>query len=132
MHPHHLKHSNSSKHRYFSRKCQHFKKNYLKRTTDIEEDCSVCNEQETSATENSMETHEKLFTTESELNIINERPRPGQKGKKLSLTTESENDVENQHIEIGPDGTVWKEIDGSPKPGRTSVHNIFRDVPNGI
>ena len=38
---------------------------------DIEKDCSVCDEQETSATKNGMETHEKLFTTESELNIIN-------------------------------------------------------------
>ena len=31
----------------------------------------MCDEQETSATENDMETHEKLFKTESELNIIN-------------------------------------------------------------
>ena len=31
----------------------------------------MCDEQETSATEDSMETHEKLFTTESEWNIIN-------------------------------------------------------------
>ena len=85
--------------------------------TDIEEDCSECDEQETSATENSMETLEKLFTTESELNIINKRSRPGQQGKKLLLTAENETDVENQRITIGPDGTVWKEIDGSPKPG---------------
>ena len=41
-----------------------------KKITDIEEDCSVCNEQEISATENGLETHEKLFTTDSELNII--------------------------------------------------------------
>ena len=41
----------------------------IKRITDIE-DCSVCDEQGTSATENSMETHGKLFTTESELSII--------------------------------------------------------------
>ena len=40
------------------------KKNYKKKITDIEEDCSVCDEQETSATENGMKTHEKLFTTE--------------------------------------------------------------------
>ena len=40
---------------------------------DLEENCSVCDEQETSAIENGMETHEKLFTTESELNIINKR-----------------------------------------------------------
>ena len=43
---------------------------YKKKITDIEEDCSVCNEQEISATENGLETHEKLFTTDSELNII--------------------------------------------------------------
>ena len=74
--------------------------------TDIEEDCSECDEQETSATENSMETLEKLFTTESELNIINKRSRPGQQGKKLLLTAENETDVENQRITTGPDGTV--------------------------
>ena len=28
--------------------------------------------------------------------------------------------------ETGPNGTVWKEIDASLKPGNTSVHNIFR------
>ena len=53
--------------KYLPQKCQDFKK----KVTDIEEDCSVCSEQETSATENDMETHEKLFTTESESNIIN-------------------------------------------------------------
>ena len=44
-----------------------FKKNYIKKKkiTDIEKDSSVCDEQETSATENSMETHEEVFTTES-------------------------------------------------------------------
>ena len=47
--------------------------------TDIEDDCSMCDKQETSATENGMETHEKLFTTESELNIINKRLRKGKK-----------------------------------------------------
>ena len=31
----------------------------------MEEDCSVCDEQEISATANSMVTHEKLFATES-------------------------------------------------------------------
>ena len=57
---------------YLPQKCQDFKKkSYKKEITDIEEDCSVCDEQETSATENRMETHEKLFTIESELNIIN-------------------------------------------------------------
>ena len=30
----------------------------------MEEDCSVCDEQETPATEDGMETHEKFFTTE--------------------------------------------------------------------
>ena len=79
-----------------------------------------------------METPEKIFTTESKLNIINKHSRPGQKGKKLPLTAVSETDVENQRIETGSDGTVWKEIDTSTKPGRTSVHNIFRDMPNGI
>ena len=39
----------------------------------------MCDEQETSATENGMETHEKLFTTESELNIINKRLHEGKK-----------------------------------------------------
>ena len=85
----------------------------------------MCDEQETTATENSMKTYEKLFTTESELNIINKRSRPGQKGKKLSLTAESEIDVEYQRIKTGLDGTVWREIDASAKPGRTSGHNIF-------
>ena len=53
------------------------KKSIKKKITDIEEDCSVCDEQETSATENGMETHEKLLTTESELNIISKRLRKG-------------------------------------------------------
>ena len=48
------------------------------------------------------------------------------------MTTKGETDVENQRIENGADGTVWREIDASPKPGRTSVHNIFRDMLNGI
>ena len=39
----------------------------------------MCDERETLATENGMETHEKLFTTESELNIINKRLHKGQK-----------------------------------------------------
>ena len=39
----------------------------------------MCDKQETSATENGMETHEKLFTTESEVNIINKRLRKGKK-----------------------------------------------------
>ena len=39
----------------------------------------MCDEQETLATKNGMETHEKLFTTESELNIINKRLRKGKK-----------------------------------------------------
>ena len=45
------------------------KKKLFKKTTDIE-DCSVCNEEEISATENSVETHETLFTTKSELNLL--------------------------------------------------------------
>ena len=64
--------------------------------------------------------------------FINKRSPPGQKGKKLSLTAKSETDVENQRIETGPDGTVWKEIDANPKPGKTSVYNIFRDMLKGI
>ena len=55
------------------------KKNYKKKITDIGEDFSVCDEQETSANENDMETHEKLFTIESELNIINKRLRKDKK-----------------------------------------------------
>lgn len=56
-----------------------------------------CDEQELSVTENNMETDKKLFTTnESECldsdneeeNIINKRP--GQKRKRLLLTSESE------------------------------------------
>ena len=39
----------------------------------------MCDERECLATENGMETHEKLFTTESELNIINKRLREGKK-----------------------------------------------------
>ena len=39
----------------------------------------MCDEQETSANENDMETHEKLFTIESELNIINKRLRKDKK-----------------------------------------------------
>ena len=53
-----------------------------------------------------METHEKLFTIEPKLNIINKLSRPGQKGKKLSLTSGNETDVKNQCIETGPDGIV--------------------------
>ena len=40
------------------------KKKLLRKITDIEENCSVCDEQEISATANSMVTHEKLFATE--------------------------------------------------------------------
>ena len=56
----------------------------------------MCDEKETSGTENSMETDEKLSTIESELdsngeeeNIINKRSRPEQKRKKLSFTAKS-------------------------------------------
>ena len=63
----------------------------------------MCDKQETLATKNGMETHEKLFTTESELNIISIYVRAKR-----------------------------KEINTSPKPGRTSVRNIFRDMLNGI
>ena len=48
------------------------------------------------------------------------------------MTRKGETDVENQRIETRPDGTVWREIDASPKLGRTSVYNIFRDMLNGI
>lgn len=54
-------------------------KKIIKKITNIEEDCSMCDEPEISAAENSIETHEKLFITEPELNIINKRSRPGQK-----------------------------------------------------
>ena len=64
---------------YLPQKCQDFKKEIIKKITDIEEDCSACDKQETSATENGMETHEKLFTTKSELNIINKRLHNGKK-----------------------------------------------------
>ena len=64
--------------------------------------------------------------------FINKRSCPEKRGKKLSLTAKSETDVKNQRIENGPDGIVWREIDASPKSGRTSVHNIFRDILNGI
>ena len=69
--------------KYLPQKCQDFSKKKIikKKITDIEEDCSVYDEQKTSATENGMETHEKLFTTESELNIINKRLRKGKKEK---------------------------------------------------
>ena len=55
------------------------KKIIKKKITDIEEDCSVCDEQETSATENGMKKHEKLFTTEWELNITNKHLHKGKK-----------------------------------------------------
>ncbi|XP_076483022.1 uncharacterized protein LOC143304431 [Bombus vancouverensis nearcticus] len=107
----------------------------IKKIMDIAEVCTVCDEQETSATENSMEIHEKLFTTESKLdsnneeeNIINERSRPGQKRKKLSFTAERKIGVKKQRIETGLDGTVWKELNASSKPGRIPVHNSFRSV----
>ena len=87
----------------YSKNVKTFRKKIIKKITDMEE-CSMCDEQETSATENSMETHEKLFISEWKLNIINERSRLEQKGKKLLLLT----DVENHPIETGPDA--------SPKP----------------
>ena len=40
-----------------------FRKKIIKKITDMEER-SMCDEQETSATENSMETHEKFFISE--------------------------------------------------------------------
>ena len=52
----------------------------------------------------------------------------GKKKKKLSLTAERKTDVKKQRIETELDGTVWKELDASSKPGRTAVHNIFRGV----
>ena len=73
-----------------------------------------------------------LQPNQSWILFINKCSRPEQKGKKLSLTAKSETDVENQGIETGLDGTVWKEIDASPKPGRTSIYNIFRNMLNGI
>ena len=48
---------------------------------------------ETSATENGMETHEKLFTTESELNIINKRLRKGKKKRSYRW---------RQRVKLGP------------------------------
>ncbi|XP_071878075.1 uncharacterized protein [Bombus fervidus] len=74
----------------------------------MEEDCSMCDEEETPASEDDMETHEKLFTTESELNIINKRSRPGQKGKKLSLTAKNETDgYAKRHIMKGQVKTTF-------------------------
>ena len=69
------------------------KKIIKKKITDIEEDCSVYDEQETSATENGMETHEKLFTTESELNTINKRLRKGKKERNYRC---------RQRMKLGP------------------------------
>ena len=98
----------------YSKNVRTLKRNYKRKITDIGEDCSVCDEQETSATETTMETHEKLFTIESKVdrnseeeNIINKRSRLGRRRKKLSLAAESK---------TRPDGTVWKKIDANPKP----------------
>lgn len=44
------------------------------------------------------------------------------------MTSESGTDVEDQRIETVVDGTVWEEIDGSPKTGRIPVHDILRDI----
>lgn len=44
------------------------------------------------------------------------------------MTSECETDIEDQRIETEADGTVWEEIDGSPKLGRILVHNIFREM----
>nr|XP_033199850.1 uncharacterized protein LOC117162111 [Bombus vancouverensis nearcticus] len=68
----------------------------------------------------------ELDSNNEEENIINERSRPGQKRKKLSLTAERKTYVKKQRIETGLDETVWKELDASSKSGRTPVHNIFR------
>ena len=42
------------------------------------------------------------------------------------MSSESENDIKGQHIEIASDETVTEEIEESAKPGRTPVHNIFK------
>ncbi|XP_033178751.1 piggyBac transposable element-derived protein 4-like [Bombus impatiens] len=68
----------------------------------------------------------ELDSNNEEENIINERSRPGQKRKKLSLTAERKTYVKKQRIETGLDETVWKELAASSKSGRTPVHNIFR------
>lgn len=95
----------------------------LEKITDIEKHCSVCYKQEIFVTGNNMKTNEELFITrelelnsDNEENIINKRPRPGQKKKEII--------VDQQNF----DRTVWEEISGSSKPGRIPVHNIFRNM----
>lgn len=68
----------------------------LEKITDIEKDCSVCYKQEIFVTGNNMKTDEELFITrelelnsDNEENIINKRPRPGQKRKRLLLTNKT-------------------------------------------
>ena len=85
-----------------------------------------------------MKTDKELLTTSElesesyseEEDIINKRP--GQKRKRVLLTSESETDIEDQRIKTAADGTIWEEIDGSPKPGRIPEHNIFRDMSGPI
>ena len=50
-------------------------------------------DQETSTTENSMETHEMLFTTESELDVINNGLRKGKNERNYRL---------QQTMKLGP------------------------------
>lgn len=62
---------------------------YLEKITDIEAECSVCDEQEICETEKNMETDRELLTTSElesdsdnkEENIINKRP--GHKRKRF-------------------------------------------------
>lgn len=68
----------------------------LEKITDIEKDCSVCYKQEILVTGNNMKTDEELFITrelelnsDNEENIINKRPHPGQKRKRLLLTNKT-------------------------------------------
>ena len=107
--------------------------NYLKNITDIEEEFSENDEQETFVMEKNMEIDQELFSSElesendsEEENIINKRS--GQKKKRVLLSSESEIDLEDQRIETAADGTVWEEIDGRPNLGRLPVHKCFRDM----
>lgn len=68
----------------------------LEKITDIEKDCSVYCKQEILVTGNNMKTDEELFITrelelnsDNEENIINKRPHPGQKRKRLLLTNKT-------------------------------------------
>lgn len=48
--------------------------------------------------------------------------------KDILLICKSETGIAHKRIKTAIHGTVWEEITGSSKPGRTPVHNIFRDM----